>query len=63
MKMDISSRAVLLVAVAAAAPAGLSYVTLGSFSWDQDNEKIRVRCCEKGIFFFYDSCSLAILMC
>uniref|UniRef100_A0A453FJG4 CS domain-containing protein n=1 Tax=Aegilops tauschii subsp. strangulata TaxID=200361 RepID=A0A453FJG4_AEGTS len=22
--------------------AGLSYVTLGSFSWDQDNEKIRV---------------------
>uniref|UniRef100_A0ACD5W1F2 Uncharacterized protein n=1 Tax=Avena sativa TaxID=4498 RepID=A0ACD5W1F2_AVESA len=29
-------------AVAAAAPAAVSYVTLGSFSWDQDNEKIRV---------------------
>ncbi|CAM0882641.1 unnamed protein product [Alopecurus aequalis] len=28
--------------VPAAAPAGVSYVTLGSFSWDQDNEKIRV---------------------
>ncbi|KAI5007973.1 hypothetical protein ZWY2020_009021 [Hordeum vulgare] len=30
-------------------PAGLSYVTLGSFSWDQDNEKMRVsigcNCC------------------
>ncbi|XP_062206914.1 uncharacterized protein LOC133908775 [Phragmites australis] len=29
-------------APAAAASAGLSYVTLGSFSWDQDNEKIRI---------------------
>jgi len=31
---------------AATAPArpGLNYVTLGSFSWDQDNDKIRVRC-------------------
>ena len=33
-------------AAATAAPArpGLNYVTLGSFSWDQDNDKIRVRC-------------------
>jgi calcyclin binding protein len=32
-------------AAAAAAPAraGVSYVTLGTFSWDQDNDKIRVR--------------------
>ncbi|TVU35057.1 hypothetical protein EJB05_16926 [Eragrostis curvula] len=29
-------------APAAAAAAGLSYVTLGSFSWDQDSEKIRI---------------------
>ncbi|KAJ1285458.1 hypothetical protein BS78_03G281100 [Paspalum vaginatum] len=29
-------------APAAAARPGLSYVTLGSFSWDQDNEKIRI---------------------
>jgi hypothetical protein len=30
-------------AVAAPARAGVSYVTLGTFSWDQDNDKIRVR--------------------
>ncbi|KQK09813.1 calcyclin-binding protein [Brachypodium distachyon] len=29
-------------AVAAVAPAGVNYVTLGTFSWDQDNEKITV---------------------
>ncbi|GJN17623.1 hypothetical protein PR202_gb04704 [Eleusine coracana subsp. coracana] len=29
-------------APAAAAAPGRSYVTLGSFSWDQDNEKIRI---------------------
>ncbi|KAL6614493.1 hypothetical protein ACP70R_036763 [Stipagrostis hirtigluma subsp. patula] len=29
-------------APAAVAPAGLSYVTLSSFSWDQDNEKIKI---------------------
>jgi calcyclin binding protein len=29
---------------AAAARSDLSYATLGSFSWEQDNEKIRVRC-------------------
>jgi calcyclin binding protein len=28
----------------AAARSDLSYATLGSFSWEQDNEKIRVRC-------------------
>ncbi|VAH79838.1 unnamed protein product [Triticum turgidum subsp. durum] len=36
----VQTQAPQAVAVAAAAPAGLSYVTLGSFSWDQDNEKV-----------------------
>ncbi|KAF0919928.1 hypothetical protein E2562_032336 [Oryza meyeriana var. granulata] len=30
------------VVTAAAAPAGVNYVTLGSFSWDQDAEKIKI---------------------
>jgi calcyclin binding protein len=40
-----ASQAVAPAPTAVVAAAGRSYVTLGSFSWDQDSEKIRVWCC------------------
>ncbi|KAM0875812.1 hypothetical protein ACQ4PT_036541 [Festuca glaucescens] len=40
--VDAKMAAAPVPAAAAAARAGVSYVTLGTFSWDQDNDKIRV---------------------
>lgn len=49
MQLSVATAAVAQAGVSAEKPsvavtASRSYVTLGSFSWDQDNDKIKVWC-------------------